>query len=149
MSLTSQLKKPLSPVRTFFESYESSKGLDQCFRSLKDRRKPSTPEFCPKASWIYSVVGTVVDYLIRYEGNGCKLDINSTIAAQTVKRSKGIFRRDFAMDGDFNVMFDKLLETGKSGLNGSKSTSRDAIFSATALAILDRTYFSFRPQNTI
>lgn len=87
---------------------------------------------------VFMMRGVIVDYLIRYVANGNKLDFMHTIAFEGQNAFSG---SQWAIYTHWSCI---IFAMGKCFLDGRAATSREAVFSATALAILDGYYRSER-----
>lgn len=148
MSLTSQIKDKSSPVRRFFAAFESKEGVKECLALLQSTQPIMSPSFTP-ASWVvYSFIGTTTDYLIRYTANGNSLIFENTLAHEALESivfTLGSGGQDITKyleeleNTDHNVSqhLKNLYEIGKQYLDGRSATDHEAVFSATALAVMD------------
>lgn len=132
MSLTSQLKLKSSSVRRFLDAHDNREGRLDCISKLRSLTAPVVPSAKPKSPAYYGLVGTVVDHLIRYELGARVLDFESTAAFKLLKSGRG--QRGFWVSG--------LWDIGREYLDGRPGGSREAIYSATALAIVENYYRS-------
>lgn len=144
MSLTSQLRDKNSRVRQFFDKFEDYDGIKNCL-SLLQSTKPIHPSLLPDSASVtsYAYVGTTTDYLIRYAGNGNKLIFEQTIAAKALLRfsERGISNSINFPDDIFHISTDfclnELFRIAKKNLDGREPYDSEAIYSATALSIMD------------
>ncbi len=146
MSLTSQIKDKNSSVRQFFTKFEHKEGMKECLALLQSTQPIQPPAFTPAAAFVYAVIGTAADYLIRYTANGNSLSFKNTIAHQALDYSflfPKIFDDEDAESQDVTYL-DSLYKIGKHYLDGRDATDHKAIYSATALAVMDGVYRSSR-----
>lgn len=152
MSLTSQIKDKNSPVHRFFTKFENKEGAKECLALLQSTKPIRQPSFTPASSVVYAFIGTTTDYLIRYTAGGNSLIFENTIAYEALKFSgvvpisKG---GDFEMfydptDHDFSQHLEQLYKIGKQYLDGRDATDHKAVYSATALAVMDNVFRSGR-----
>lgn len=135
MSLTSEIKRKDSPVRRFFDKYENQEGCKECLAHLQSTRPIRLPQFVPTSDQYYRCAGTTVDYLIRYAANGNNLSFEDTIAHQALELST---------DSDKRRRLGDLYEIGKRYLDGRDASDPQAVYSATALTLLDNFFRSLR-----
>jgi len=152
MSLTSQIKDQNSPVRRFFKMFENRNGVKECLALLQSTRPIIPPTFTP--SWVvYSFIGITTDYLIRYTANGNSLVFENTIAHKALtsivltpgSRGNNIIVYSGELPNTSHPAaqhLDNLYKIGAQYLDGRTATDHKAIFSATALAVLDRVFRS-------
>lgn len=158
MSLTSQIKDKNSPVRRFFAKFENKEGIKECLALLQST-KPVQPPILAGARWVvYAFAGTTTDYLIRYIANGNRLDFEEIIANQALKSTvflPHLFARDALDDPktlvksyqDANQHLNNLYQIGKQYLDGRDAADHKAVYSATALAMMDNVFRSgFLPK---
>ena len=138
MSLTSQLKNRNSPVCQFFSAHEHKQGMTESIAFLLSSHPFLQTEFVPPF-YVYGIIGTASDYLIRYIANGNKINFKKIIAAEAVKRGEFF---DFLEDEDYSSYLRVLFDIGQFGLRGQTATSSEAIVSSLALALLDNYYRS-------
>lgn len=139
MSLTSQIKDKNSPVRRFFTKFENKEGVKECLALLQSTKPIRQPPFTPASFVVYAFIGTTADYLIRYTANGNTLTFENTIAHQALESAE-LFH---AFSGqDFTQYLDNLYKIGKQYLNGRDATDHKAVYSATALAVMDNVFRS-------
>lgn len=133
MSLTSEIRRKDSPVRQFFDKYENQEGCKECLAHLQSRRSIRLPQFVPTSDQYYRCAGTTVDYLIRYAGNRNSLAFEDTIAHQALR---------YANTARNSQRLRDLYEIGKQNLDGRDAADGRAVYSATALALLDNFFRS-------
>jgi hypothetical protein len=138
MSLTSQIKGKNSPVRRFFTKYENGEGLKECLTQLQSTKPIRQPLFTPASAVVYAFAGTTADYLIRYAANENSLSFEDSIAHQALEYAENVFR----MSVRERRRLADLYETGKEYLDGRDAADSQAIYSATALAMLDNVFRS-------
>lgn len=136
MSLTSEIKRKDSPVRRFFAKYENQEGRKECLAHLQSTRPIRLPQFVPTSDQYYRCTGTTVDYLIRYAANGNSLAFEDTIAHRALKLPNLLIT-----DSDGRRLGD-LYEIGKQYLDGRDASDPQAVYSATALTLLDNFFRS-------
>ncbi|ATG89444.1 MULTISPECIES: hypothetical protein [Methylomonas] len=130
MSCTSELNDKNSALRKWFYENQNTEQLSRYNKYLQSNLPiilPIGPEIPPAG---FKFIGTVVDYLIRYAANGNKLDFQNTIAMNAVRSPSS----NNTIKGYFLI--------GKWHLCGEHPASQAAIYSATALTILDGYYRS-------
>jgi hypothetical protein len=140
MSLTSELRETYSMVRTFFRRWEDPTGRKDCLASLQSDQPLSLPPVPPLLKLHFATAGTAIDYLIRYMANGNRLVFEETIAYGIMQAAKkrGSRRARWLED---------LFTLATSGLDGRSATDPGAVYSATALTVIDNYYRSgFFPQ---
>lgn len=130
MSLTSQIKDKNSPVRQFFTKFENEEGRKECLAQLQSTKPIRQPPFTPASAVVYAFAGTTADYLIRYAASGNSLSFENTIAHQALKYAKAGLITDSKHLAD-------LYDIGKQYLDGRDASDPKAVYSATALAMLD------------
>lgn len=143
MSLTSEIKDPKSPVRDFFSRYENKNGMKECLRFFQ-----STKPICPlsfnilgtKPFIVHSLIGTSVDYLIRYSAMGNKLIFNETVAHQGWSLGSCGSMNDFWDDSSLDERVTDLYEIGKMYMDGREASDDECIYSAIALSIVEKVY---------
>jgi len=141
MSLTSQIRDKNSPVRQFFTEFEDKKGAKECLSLLQSTKPIRQLLFTPASPVVYSFIGTATDYLIRYTANGNNLTFENTIAHQALESAE----RLHAFTGqDFTQYLETLYKIGKQYLDGRDATDIKAVYSATALAVMDNVFRSGR-----
>ncbi len=127
--LTSQLKEKNSPVRQFLTKFEDVEGRKECLAQLQSTKPIRLPSFKPKESNLYAFIGTTADYLIRYTANGNSLIFENTIAHHALpKKMSNSFLHQTLKD---------LYEIGKQYLDGRDASDSKAIYSASALTVID------------
>jgi hypothetical protein len=136
MSLTSQIRDKNSPVRQFFTKYEKKDGAKNCLALLQSTAPIRPLSFTPSSTSVHSFLGTTTDYLIRYTANDNALQFEHTIAWQAYGR------RFFSMRPSVIQHLENLFEIGKQYLDGRAGSDYKAIYSATALAVMDNFYRS-------
>lgn len=140
MSLTSQLDSKNSPVSMFFRQYESSQGVKECLAALQSSKPIILPPYEPSSLSVWAFIGTTTDYLIRYVANNNKLDLNKTIAHETVF---------YANNGPAflpllqfkHETVNALWKIGGMYLDGRRHED-SVVYSATALSMLDNVFRS-------
>ena len=148
MSVTSQLKDKNSPLRQFFLEYEDKAGMIECLAALQ-ASKPTKPlGYRPPSNVAYAFIGTTTDYLIRYNAGGNKLIFENTIAYAAQKKdifykellpeSIHVYELPFLQPGEYYM--NSLSEIGMQYLDGRNASNNKAIYSATALAVMDGVY---------
>lgn len=137
MSLTSEIKRKDSPVRQFFAKYENQEGRKECLTLLQSTRPILLPQFVPTSDQYYRCAGTTVDYLIRYAANGNSLAFEDTIAYRALELSSLLIA-----DSDRHRRLGDLYEIGRQYLNGRDASDPKAVYSATALTLLDNFFRS-------
>ena len=137
MSLTSQIQDKNSPVRRFFTEFEKKDGTRNCLALLQSTAPIRPLSFTPSSNIVYSFMGITTDYLIRYTASGNALHFESTIASEAGSRARLTGASDEVIQH-----LDSLFKIGKQNLDGRDASDYKAIYSATALAILDRFYRS-------
>jgi len=155
MSVTSQLKDKNSPLRQFFLEYENKAGMNECLAALQ-ASKPTKPlGYKPASNAVYAFIGTATDYLIRYNAGGNKLIFEDTIACSALKSiisyNKPLpdiiydYEIPFLQPGEYYM--NSLSEIGMQYIDGRPASDFKAIYSATALAVMDGVYRStFLPK---
>lgn len=141
MSLTSQLDKKTSPVRQFFSKYEDKQGIKECLAELQSTKQTKKPAYKPASQPVWGLIGTATDYLIRYVANNNRLEFDQTIACQARSVIESMPR---SLQYAFNTTIetaDVLYEIGRAHLDG-RSPDEAAVYSATALSLLDNAYRS-------
>lgn len=134
--LTSQIKDKNSPFRRFLTKFENEEGRKECLARLQSTKPIRPPLFTtPKPPTVYGFIGTTADYLIRYTANGNSLIFEDTIAQRALPR---VVNNSF----EHQTLKD-LYEIGKQYLDGRDATDSKAIYSASALTMLD----NFRRSN--
>ena len=141
MSLTSQIKDKNSPVRRFFTKFENKEGVKECLALLQSTKPNRLPPFTPASFVVYAFIGTTTDYLIRYTANGNSLIFENTIAHQALESSE--FLHAFTGQ-DVTQYLENLYKIGKHYLDGRDATDHKAVYSATALAVMDNVFRSGR-----
>jgi len=134
MSLSSQLRDPGRPVRRFFLEFEDKKELRKCLVELQSSKPLQQPIYQASEVFVHSVIGTTIDYLIRYVGFNNSLDFENITALKRLHKWQ-----------EQPTVFVKLLsifKIGKKRLDGRLATSEEAIYSATALSVLEAYYRS-------
>ncbi len=137
MSLTSQIQDKNSPVRQFFTEFEKKDGTRNCLALLQSTAPIRPLSFTPSSNIVYAFMGTTTDYLIRYAANGNALHFESTIASEAGSRARLTGASDEVIQH-----LESLFKIGKQNLDGRDASDYKAIYSATALAILDGFYRS-------
>ena len=137
MSLTSQIQDKNSPVRQFFREFEKKEGTRNCLALLQSTAPIRPLSFTPSSNVVYTFMGTTTDYLIRYTANGNALHFESTIASEALVRAPLTGASDEVIQH-----LESLFRIGKQNLDGRDASDYKAIYSATALAILDGFYRS-------
>lgn len=142
MSLTSQLKQKGSPVRQFFEKHEDKSGMRWCLALHLQSSKPILPlSYQPELKTTYSFMGTATDYLLRYALQGNRLSFEDSFAYEPIKsRARVILEETKRIISP--EYFQALFEIGKFYLDGRDATDEEAVYSATALAVLEHYYRS-------
>lgn len=138
MSLSAHLRYTESPVRRFFSEVEDKKGLKKCLDHLQSSNPLHLIAYEPAETFVYAIIGTTVDYLIRYVGCGNTLDFKKTIAFEALKYIKA--RREKFKHSTNLIYFrhlKNLFAMGKRNLDGRAANNLETICSATALAIMD------------
>lgn len=135
MSLTSQLKDKNSPVRRFFTEFENEEGRKLCLAQLQSTKPINLLPYTPASAVVYAFAGTATDYLIRYTANGNCLCFEDTIAHQAMRYAT-------APSETYSQQLSDLYEIGKKYLDGRDGSDPKAVYSVTALAILDNVYRS-------
>lgn len=141
MSLTSQIKDKNSPVRRFFTKFENKEGVKDCLALFQSTQPIRLPSFTPASFVVYAFIGTTADYLIRYTANGNSLTFENTIAHQALESSE--FLHAFTGQ-DVTQYLENLYKIGKHYLDGRDATDHKAVYSATALAVMDNVFRSGR-----
>ncbi len=141
MSLVSQIKDKNSPVRRFFTKFENKEGAKECLALLQSTKPIRLPPFTPASFSVYTFIGMTTDYLIRYTANENKLIFENTIAHQALERVE-IFNARTGQD--FTQDLENLYKIGKQYLDGRDATDHKAVYSATALTIMDKVFRSQR-----
>lgn len=155
MSLTSQIKDASSPIRRFFSKFENKEGSKECLALLQSTKPILQPQFTPTSNVVYAFIGTTTDYLIRYTAGGNSLVFENTIAHEALKFSavnpismspaSEMFREP--SNQNFSQHLVRLYQIGTQYLDGRDATDREAVYSATALAVMDNVFRSGRlPQ---
>ena len=139
MSLTSQLRDKDSPVRQFFTEFENKDGAKNCLALLQSSTLIQPLQFTPSSTAVQAIIGTTTDYLIRYTANGNTLQFDNTIAAKALARADliPVLASQAAVPH-----LENLLKIGKQNLNGIIASDYKAIYSATALTLMDNFYRS-------
>ena len=138
MSLSSQIKDKNSPARKFFMQFQKKDGTKSCLALLQST-KPIWPlSFIPSSTVVHTYIGTTTDYLIRYAGNGNVLPFESTIASEALARAALL-----GAPADHETI-KHLFKIGKQNLDGRDASDYTAIYSATALTIMDGFFRSGR-----
>jgi len=141
MSLTSQLRDKSSPVRSFLAKYEDKQGVNECLAELQSTKPIKKPAYKPTSRSAWGLIGTATDYLIRYVANNNRLDFDQTIASQARSYIESMPRiRQYAHNTTIETA-NVLYEIGRAHLDG-RNPDEAAIYSATALALLDNVYRS-------
>lgn len=135
MSLTSQIKDKNSSVRKFFTEFEDEKGFRECLGLLQSTQPLQLPGSPHASTKVYSFIGTATDYLIRYTADKNKLIFDDTIAYQALKKGEHI-NSIMGQNQDMRHL-KNLYEIAKRYLDGRDATDHKAIYSATALSIMD------------
>lgn len=138
MSLTSQIQDTNSPVRHFFTEFEKKDGTKNCLALLQSTAPIRPLSFTPSSNVVYTFMGTTTDYLIRYTANGNALHFESTIASEAL----GLRVPLTGASDEVIQHLESLFRIGKQNLDGRDAFDYKAIYSATALAILDGFYRS-------
>lgn len=134
MSLTRQIKDKNSPVRRFFTKFENKEGAKECLALLQSTKSIRQLQFTPASIVVFSFIGTATDYLIRYAANGNSLTFENTIANKAL---------GYADTKKCSPQYlESLYEIGKQYLDGRDATDYKAVYSATALAMMDNVYRS-------
>lgn len=145
MSLTNQIKDNNSPVRQFFTEFEKKDGMKKCLALLQSTTPIQPLSFIPSSLAVHKLIGTTTDYLIRYTANGNNLQFDNTIASQAIFRA-GFTDSPFEENRNQEIM-ENLFKIGKQNLDGRIATDYKAIYSATALSVMDGFFRSGRlPQ---
>lgn len=150
MSLTGQLERKnfkASSVGRFFQKYEDSDGIRKCLSEMQSTKPVKQPGYKPAERTIWALIGTTIDYLIRYVANGNNLDFTQTISGKTIGLLSGkssvelnfLFPR-ISFGGDENIV-KMLFGIGTSYLDG-RVVDQAAVYSATALALIDNFFRS-------
>ena len=139
MSLTSQIKDKNSPVRRFFTKFENKEGTKECLALLQSTKPIRQPSFTPTSFIVYAFIGTTTDYLIRYTAGENSLIFENTIAYEALKFSGVV---SISNGQDFSQHLEHLYEIGKQYLDGRDATDHKAVYSATALAVMDNVFRS-------
>lgn len=150
MSLTSEIKDPKSPVRDFFSRYENKIGVKEClsyFQSTKPIRPLSFNILVARPFVVHSLIGTSVDYLIRYSAMGNKLIFNETVAHQGWSLGSVGSMNDFWDDLFLDERVTDLYEIGKMYMDGREAPNIEAVHSAIALSLLEKVYRSHSLPN--
>ena len=140
MSLTSEIKNSKSQVRQFFSRFEDKVGIKECcsiFQSTKTIRPLSFNHLEPYSFVVHSLIGTTVDYLIRYSAMGNKLIFEDTIAHTALTT---FYSEEDLYDLALMESLKDLYQIGKQYLDGRPATDPEAIYSATALSVLEKKY---------
>jgi len=140
MSLTSQIKDKNSSVRQFFTKFEKKDGTKNCLALLQSTAPIRPPSFKPSSAIVYAFIGTTTDYLIRYTANGNALQFENTIASNALFRAQchGIESLDEVFEDDITLQhMEALFKIGKQFLDGRDATDFKAIYSASALSVMD------------
>lgn len=134
MSLTSQIRDKNSPVRQFFTKFEKKDGAKHCLALLQSAVPIPQMSFTSSLNVVPMLIGTTTDYLIRYVANGNALRFESIVATRALLEAR--------LRGEPNVAIhlENLLKIGKQNLDGRNACDYQAIYSATALAVMDN-YF--------
>lgn len=138
MSLTSQLQDKNSPVRQFFTEFEKKDGTKNCLALLQSTTPIRPLSFTPSSKAVYTFMGTTTDYLIRYTANGNALHFENTIASEAL----GFRALLKGASGEIIQHLESLFKIGKQNLDGRNASDYEAIYSATALAIMDNFFRS-------
>lgn len=118
--------------------------MKECLALLQSSQPIRRPAFTPASFVTYSYIGTTADYLLRYTANKNSLTFENTIAHQALDYSF-IFRDmldDESADDQGGTYLESLYKIGKHYLDGRDATDHKAIYSATALTVLDGVYRS-------
>lgn len=141
MSLTSQLGDKTSPVRQFLAKYEDKQGINECLAELQSTKQIKKPAYKPASLPAWALIGTATDYLIRYVANNNRLDFDQTIACPVRSYIESMPRvRQYARNTTIETA-NVLYEIGRAHLDG-RNPDEAAIYSATALSLLDNVYRS-------
>jgi hypothetical protein len=139
MSLTSQIKDKNNPIRRFFTKFENKEGAKECLALLQSTKPIRQPPFTPTSFVVYAFIGTTADYLIRYTANGNALTFENTIAHQALESAE-LFHTFSGQE--FGQYLENLYKIGKQYLDGRDATDHKAVYSATALAVMDNVFRS-------
>ncbi len=143
MSLTSEIKDSKSPVRRFFSNFENKKGMKEClsfFQSTKPIRQLSFNILVARPFVVHSLIGTSVDYLIRYSAMGNKLIFKETVAHQGWCLGSCGSMNNFWDDSSLDERVTDLYEIGKMYMDGREATDDECVYSAVALSIVEKVY---------
>lgn len=145
MSLTSQLKDKNSQVRYFFEKYQNKKGMKKSLSSLQSTKILTPMFFEPRSLSTYALIGTTADYLLRYTANKNHLDLEETVAKLAFYSFGDIPREDSKKNYNCEYLSDHIKaldKIGESFLDGRDAKESKAIYSATALSLMDNVFRS-------
>jgi hypothetical protein len=138
MSVKSQIQDKDSPVRRFFREFEKKEGAKNCLALLQSTESLRPLSFTPSSTIVYSFMGTTTDYLIRYTANGNVLQFERTIASEALDFTAPLTGASAEIIQHLKGLF----KIGKQNLDGRDASDYKAIYSATALAILDKFFRS-------
>ena len=137
MSLTGMMRDKCSSARQFFMEFEKKDGTKKCLALLQSAAPMQPLSFTPSSKSVHAFIGTATDYLIRYAANRNTLQFETTVAAEALLKAplRGASAR---VTQQLNVLF----TIGKLNLDGRDAFDNKAVYSATALAIMDNFYRS-------
>ncbi len=145
MSLTSQIKDKNSPVRQFFSEFENKDGTKNCLDLLQSTVPIRPLSFTPSSTVVSAYIGTTTDYLIRYTASGNALQFENIIASEAL--ALAVLNAGLNDQEVIRHYLEDLFEIGKQNLDGRDASDYKAVYSATALTVMDNFYRSGRlPQ---